>query len=98
MGAGRYVSAAWEMAQPLRWQTYTTGSFQHAARFTLSWKSPRFAVPSPKVHTHTRSEPSSWKASPAPVATPSVVPRSPATHGTRLRFTGPLNGTERPLL
>ena len=34
----------------------------------------------------------------APVAVPIVVPRSPATHGTTPSSTGPLNGTERPLL
>ena len=46
-----------EMAQPLFWQTYTIGSRQLAARFSASWTSPRLAVPSPNVHTHTRSVP-----------------------------------------
>ena len=46
------------------------GSRQLAARFRFSWKSPRFAVPSPKVQTQMRSDPSCWNASAAPVAMP----------------------------
>src|SRR6476659_2243383 len=74
------------------------GRRQAAARLTFSWKSPRLAVPSPKLHTHTRSDRCFLNASAAPVAVPIVVPRSPATHGRTLRWNGPLNATERPLL
>src|SRR5262249_23761844 len=63
----------------------------------FSWKSPRLAVPSPKLHTQTRSECCCLNASAAPVAVPMVVPRSPATHGTTPRWNGPLNATERPV-
>src|SRR5678815_4693308 len=74
------------------------GRRQIAARLMFSWKSPRLAVPSPKLHTQTRSERCCLNASAAPVAVPMVVPRSPATHGTTPRWKGPLKATERPLL
>src|SRR5678815_4528815 len=80
----------------LFWQTKTMGSFQTAARLRLSWKSPRLDVPSPKLRTVTRSRPSYCAARAVPVATPRLVPRSPATQGTMLRSTGPVNPRERP--
>lgn len=40
-----------EIAQPLFWQTKTTGTFQTAAKFTASWKSPSEVAPSPKKQT-----------------------------------------------
>ena len=54
--------------------TKRTGSFQTAARFTASWKSPSLVAPSPLKVAATRRSPRSWAARARPSATGSVAP------------------------
>ena len=55
--------------------TKSTGSFQTAARFTASWKSPSLVAPSPVKAAATRLSPRSCAARARPSATGSIAPR-----------------------
>ena len=55
--------------------TKSTGSFQTAARFTASWKSPSLVPPSPLNVAATRGSLRSWAARARPSATGSMAPR-----------------------
>ncbi|MNR27476.1 hypothetical protein D3C85_1447510 [compost metagenome] len=58
------------MPQALSSMTNTTGSFHRAARFSVSWKAPWLAAPSPIKATATPGLPCSWRDSAAPTAGP----------------------------
>ena len=53
----------------------STGSFQTAARFSASWKSPSLVPPSPLNAAATRVSPRNCAASASPSATGSIAPR-----------------------
>jgi hypothetical protein len=55
--------------------TRMSGSFQTAAMFSPSWKSPVEVPPSPMKLIATRSLPSCWKAKAQPAATGIIEPR-----------------------
>ena len=81
------LALATEMPQALSSMTNTTGSFHSAARFSVSWKAPWLAAPSPMKETATPGLPCICRDSAAPTAGPMPSAMIPEQE----KFTRPSN-------